>query len=215
MNEFQQAIEKFGIHRPELDSPNVVEKIQQYCVLLWQKNLQLNLTRHTDWQTFVARDLVDTLELSRLIKSRSEVLDVGSGGGVPGLLLAILRPDLEVSLTESVGKKARALAEFAESLDVEAQIYRQRAEHLLQDFRYDFTIARAVGSISKLCRLFDGLWLNVGELLATKGPNWVNEKTQAEAEGWLNQVEIEVAAQYPTPTTDWNSTILRIAAKKS
>ena len=100
MNEFQQVIESFDIAQsPELVSDSVREKIQQYCVLLWHKNQKLNLTRHTDWQTFVARDLVDTLQLSKLIDHGKDVLDVGSGGGVPGLLLAIIRPDLTVHLT--------------------------------------------------------------------------------------------------------------------
>ena len=214
MNEFQQQIEHFGLENcPELAPESVRETIQRYCVLLWHKNQQMNLTRHTDWQTFVARDLVDTLQLSRLIDHGSEVLDVGSGGGVPGLLLAIIRPDLQISLTESVGKKAQALVEFAETLDVKAQIYQERAETLLSDFRYDFMTARAVGSITKLCRLFNGHWLNVGAMLATKGPNWTNEKAEAETLGLLKQVDIELAVEYLTPMTEWKSSILRISFK--
>jgi len=215
LNEFFQAIEALGVVGPELESDSAVEKIQQYCVLLWHKNLQMNLTRHTDWQTFVARDLVDTLELSKLIAPGSEVLDVGSGGGVPGLLLAILRPDLHVSLTESIGKKAAALAEFTAALSVDAQVYQERAEVLLPHFRYDVLTARAVGSLSKICRLFSGHWVNVGMLLATKGPNWVQERAEAEAAALLEQIELEVAAEYPTPGTEWSSSILRITAKKA
>lgn len=215
MNEFQQVIESFDIAQSsELAPEEVREKIQQYCVLLWHKNQKLNLTRHTDWETFVARDLVDTLQLSKLIEHGTEVLDVGSGGGVPGLLLAIIRPDLRVNLTESVGKKALALVEFAEALSVPVQVFQERAESLLAEFRYDYMTARAVGSLSKLCRFFNGHWINVGAMLATKGPNWVNEKAEAEAAGLLDEIEIELAAEYPTPMTDWSSTILRICARK-
>ena len=99
----------------------VLNKVRQYCVLLWVKNEQMNLTRHTTWDQFVSRDLMDTLQLSPLIPSGSLVLDVGSGGGVPGLLLAILRPDLKLTLTESVGKKAAALGEFASALDLDVR----------------------------------------------------------------------------------------------
>ena len=213
MNEFQQAITDCGIDQsPELEDTLVREKIQQYCVLLWHKNQQMNLTRHTDWQTFVARDLVDSLQLSKLLTAGSDVLDVGSGGGVPGLLLAILRPDLQISLSESVGKKAQALAEFAELLSLPAQVYQERAENLLDDFRFDYMTARAVGALSKLCRLFNGHWVNVGELLATKGPSWPHEKAEAEAAGLLNEVQIELATEYQTPNTEWHSSILRISA---
>ena len=207
------ALKQFEIAAAELESDEVRQKIQKYCVLLWHKNQVMNLTRHTTWESFVSRDLVDTLELSKLIPENQEVLDVGSGGGVPGLVLAMIRPDLEISLSESVGKKALALAEFAEVTGVHVQIYRERAEKLLDDFRYDCTIARAVGSLSKFCHLFEDRWLNVNRLLAVKGPNWINEKKEAEEAGGLNQVQVKPLAVYPTPGTEWNSTILEITPR--
>ena len=121
---------------------------------------------------------------------------------------------MKINLTESVGKKAGALVEFAEALAVPVQIYQERAENLLADFRYDVMTARAVGSISKLCQLFNGHWINLGVLLATKGPNWINEKAEAEEAELLGEVDIEVAAEYPTPTTEWKSSILKISARK-
>ena len=215
MNEFQNAVKKLGIKSNELESEAIRDRVQQYCVLLWLKNQHLNLTRHTDWETFVSRDLIDTLELSKLIEPGLEVLDVGSGGGVPGLLLAILRPDLEVNLTESVGKRAKALQEFADSLSMEVPIHHERAEKLLADFRYDVVTARAVGSISKLATLFAGYWPNAGRVLATKGPNWIREKHEAVDAGLLNDVELVVRAEYPTPGTDWSSTIIQLTAKRA
>ena len=85
------------------------QPLEQYCQLLWSRNRHLNLTRHTDYEKFVSRDLLDTMELSSLIPPSMEVLDVGSGGGVPGIVLSIIRPDLEITLAESVTKKAEAL----------------------------------------------------------------------------------------------------------
>ena len=215
MNEFLQAIDSFGIKSPELESEAAVEKTQQYCVLLWHKNLKLNLTRHTDWETFVSRDLVDTLQLSCLIEPGREVLDIGSGGGVPGLLLAIIRPDLEISLSESVGKRAKALAEFAETLSLNVQIYNERAENLLNDLRFDVTTARAVGSISKICTWLAGHWPNVGRLLATKGPNWINEEREAANSGLLDQVAIRLVSEYGPGGSDWKSVILELSAKRA
>lgn len=215
MNEFQNAVQKFGIRSIELESESIRDRVQQYCVLLWLKNQHLNLTRHTDWETFVSRDLIDTLELSKLIEPGLEVLDVGSGGGVPGLLLAILRPDIEVNLTESVGKRAKALQEFADALSMEVAIHHQRAEKLLADFRYDVVTARAVGSISKLAMLFAGCWPNVGRVLATKGPHWIKETQEADEAGLLKEIELVVRAEYQTPGTEWSSTIVQLAAKRA
>lgn len=210
LNEFEQALDKFSVVADELASEEVREKIQQYCVLLWHKNQHINLTRHTDWETFVSRDLIDTLELSKLIGDGQEVLDVGSGGGVPGLLLAIIRPDLEVSLAESVGKRAVILAEFAELLGVHVQIYQERAEKIVADFRYDVTTARAVGSISKMCNWFNGHWLNVNRMLAIKGPNWVNEHQEAESSKLTDEIDVRVEKEYLIPGSEWKSVILEL-----
>ena len=212
MNEFENALEKYQVTAGEL-TETAREKIQQYCVMLWHKNQQINLTRHTDWETFVCRDLLDTLELSKLIDQNQEVLDVGTGGGVPGLLLAILRPDLEVTLAESVGKRALILAEFAANLDVDVQIYQERAEKVVKDFRFDVTIARAVGSIAKFCKLFNGHWLNVNRMLALKGPNWVNEQKEAAAEKLDSEIAIKVCCEYEIPGLEWQSVIIEIVPK--
>ena len=66
---------------------DVVPKLDRYCRLLWDWNQRLNLTRHLDYDTFVARDLVDTMQLSKLIGTGEQILDVGSGGGVPGVTI--------------------------------------------------------------------------------------------------------------------------------
>lgn len=215
MNEFHTALEKYSIDAEELRSDEIRDRIQQYCVLLWLRNQVMNLTRHTDWETFVARDLIDTLELSQCIDREADVLDIGTGGGVPGLLLAIIRPDLDVTCAESVGKKAKALVEFAESLQLTLQISHDRAESLLNDLRYDFVTARAVGSLSKICTWLQGRWPNVGRLLATKGPRWVDEQQEANAAGLMDDIELKLLREYQSPGAEWKSVILELVAKRA
>jgi len=82
-------------------------KLAMYCQLAWDWNSKINLTRHTTAELFVQRDLLDSYQLSKLLQPNEEILDLGTGGGVPGILLAILRPDLDVSLCDSVAKKAK------------------------------------------------------------------------------------------------------------
>ncbi len=107
----------------ELEVPSdSYPKLKHYCQALWEINEEMNLTRHTSYEKFVTRDLLDTIELSKLIPQGKEVLDIGSGGGVPGMVLAIIRPDLKVSLTDSVGKKASALGAIAEAVEVVAGV---------------------------------------------------------------------------------------------
>lgn len=207
----QHALQRFEMQVPEYAFP----KLERYCQSVWELNQTMNLTRHTNFEKFVTRDLLDSLQLSRLIKQNAEVLDVGSGGGVPGLLLAILRPDLKVTLTDSVGKKARAMGEIADKVDAPVEIYQIRAEELLEDFRYDVTTARAVGPLKKIAIWFERVWPSVGELLAIKGPNWKEEKAEADLDGRFRRCDFSVAAEYNVPGEDWSSVILSIRAKRS
>ena len=109
-----------------------IARLEDYCRLMWEWNERLNLTRHTDFDKFVARDLVDSMELSRLIEPGERVLDIGSGGGVPGIVLAILRPDITVTLSESVAKKARALEDMVQKLGLPVSVVKILLGDLLE-----------------------------------------------------------------------------------
>jgi 16S rRNA (guanine527-N7)-methyltransferase len=204
---------ELALSRHEISLPGAqIERLDRYCRLLWEWNDKLNLTRHTTWEKFVARDLVDSLQLSQLLEPGQEVLDVGTGGGVPGMVLAILREDLEVSLSDSVQKKARVVQEMVRQLDLPCAVYAERAEKVLEDLRYDVLVARAVGPLWKMCKWFQHHWHDFSYLLAIKGPGWVEERAAARERGLLQQVKLRRVANYPMPGTDSESVILRIEA---
>src|SRR5215208_6089512 len=71
-------------------TPEQVEVLDQYRRSLWTWNERMNLTRHTTIEKFVGRDVVDSYELSKLLEKGERVLDVGTGGGVPGVVVSIL-----------------------------------------------------------------------------------------------------------------------------
>lgn len=186
------------------------QQLDQYCQLLWSRNRHLNLTRHTDYEKFVSRDLLDTMELSSLIPPSTEVLDVGSGGGVPGIVLSIIRPDLEIALSESVTKKAEALNQMIEKLGLPIPVHNSRAESLLEDLRFDLLVSRAVGPLWKICHWFQSSWHEFRCMLAIKGPRWVEERTEARERGLLEGVQLRKAASYPMPGTESESVILKL-----
>lgn len=206
----EQALSHYGISLPGAQ----VEQLDRYCRLLWDWNDRLNLTRHTTWDKFVARDLVDSTQLSQLLQPGQQVLDVGTGGGVPGIVLAILRDDVEVSLCESVRKKARVVQEIARQLDLPCAVHAERAEKLLEDLRYDVLVARAVGPLWKMCKWFQNYWQEFGCLLAVKGPSWIDERAAARERGLLQHVKLRCVASYPMPGTDSESVILRLEAAR-
>ena len=171
--------------------------MQQYAQQLWSWNEKLNLTRHQTWDLFVGRDLRDCLQLAPLLNPGEEVLDLGSGNGIPGIPLAILRSDIEVSLAESVAKRASTLGEIVASLELPVPVYGARGEELLDDFRFTTVVARAVGSIAKFCRWVEPHWSQVDRLLLIKGPKWVQERGEARHQGVLNDLQVRRAATYP------------------
>jgi 16S rRNA (guanine527-N7)-methyltransferase len=200
------ALQRHGLDIPASQRP----LLDRYCQLLWDWNEKINLTRHTDYEKFVSRDLVDTLELSKLLHPNEEVIEIGSGGGVPGLPLTILRPDLAVTLTESVGKKAKVLVDIVRQLGVKVRVEGVRSERVFQDERFDATIARGVGPLLKLLTWLKPHWLAAGRLLAIKGPKWSEERGEARHHGLLHGLELRKAAEYPLAGTSSKSVILKI-----
>lgn len=104
------------------------------------------------------------------------------GGGVPGLIVAILRPDLTVAVCDSVGKKA-SLQDIVSSLGLPVQVLGQRVQDVLQRQRFQLVTARAVGAIDRLLPWFQPLWLAGAEVLLIKGPRWQEELAEAQRSG--------------------------------
>jgi 16S rRNA (guanine527-N7)-methyltransferase len=203
-----------ALRRNEIDLPHdQIARIDQYRRVLWEWNEKLNLTRHTDFDKFVSRDVVDSVHSASLLEAGETVLDVGSGGGVPGVILAILRPDVKVTLSESVGKKAEALRAIVEQLQLDAPVLAQRAEQVLQTRAFDVVIARAVGPMEKILQWLSAHWDRVGRLLLIKGPKWPEERGAARHRGLLRDLELRKAAEYPMPGTNSQSVILKLWPK--
>ena len=145
-DELQTALSRYEVQL-EIDQTH---RLAQYCQLLWSWNERINLTRHMTYDQFVARDVVDSLALAELLDLRTRVLDVGTGGGVPGIVLRIVRPDLKISLCESVGKKARAVQAMVDELELSVRVHHVRVEELLQYKTFDSLVVRAVARLSRL-----------------------------------------------------------------
>jgi 16S rRNA (guanine527-N7)-methyltransferase len=186
------------------------EQLDQYRRLLWEWNERMNLTRHTTMEKFVTRDVVDSLQLASLLERGERVLDVGTGGGVPGLILAIVRPDLSVSLCESTGKKARAVEAMVAELSLPATVYSARVEEVLELTTFDTLVARALASLAKVLGWLRPHWDDFDRLLLIKGPSWVEERGEARHRGLLHGLELRKAATYQTPRTNAESVILKI-----
>jgi 16S rRNA (guanine527-N7)-methyltransferase len=201
-----QALARHHIELPD-DQQQLLDR---YAKLLWDWNEKINLTRHTTFEKFVSRDLVDTLWLAKFIDAGDRVLDVGTGGGVPGIVLAIIRPDLEVTLSDSVQKKARVAADIVQQLEIPIQVHAGAAQDLLKTKHFDTLVARAVAPLPKLLGWFDLHWDAFSQLLVIKGPAWVEERAEARHRGLFKSLELRKLGEYPLPDTDSRSVVLGI-----
>jgi 16S rRNA (guanine527-N7)-methyltransferase len=116
------------------------------------------------------------------VEGSGQVADLGSGAGLPGLVVAILRPDLHVTLVEPMARRTAFLAECAEELELgNVQICRGRAEELAGQIQADVVMSRAVARLGRLAELSAGLCRPGGLVLAIKGDSAAAELEQARA----------------------------------
>ena len=132
--------------------PNITERQrEQFAALLplyedW--NSKINVISRKDMECFYEHHVLHSLAIAKVIafKPMCEVLDVGTGGGFPGVPLAIMFPDSRFTLVDSIGKKIKVVSEVIEQLGLtNTKALQARAESL--DGEYDFVVSRAVTSL--------------------------------------------------------------------
>jgi 16S rRNA (guanine527-N7)-methyltransferase len=196
-----------------------VRKLNEYCQLLWDWNERLNLTRHTDYEKFVARDIVDSLALAEFLRTGERILDVGTGGGVPGIPLAILRPDLRVELCDSTGKKTLAVSEMIHGMRLNISVHHAKAETLLLEKGRRFTTLtiRAVSRMVQLLRHFAPCWSSFDRMLLVKGPQWTEERGEARHYNLMTKIALRCVKTYSTKISESESAesvILQLCLKE-
>ena len=208
----KDLIDVLSDNKIELDARQI-DLLERYCQMLWDWNSKVNLTRHTSYQKFVERDLVDSMAFAGFLGQGQSILDVGTGGGVPGVVLAIIRPDLSVELSESVGKRANAVSDIVERLGLPVKVYNQRAEQVLANHKYNTLVIRAVAPLRKLLMWFEPHWGAFDRMLLLKGPAWVNERGEARHHGHLKNLSLRKLKSYPLPGNGVESVLLQVARK--
>ena len=134
--------------------PNLTERQrEQFAALLplYEKwNAQINVISRKDMEHFYEHHVLHSLAIAKVIqfKSMCEVLDVGTGGGFPGVPLAILFPEARFTLIDSIGKKIKVVNNVVERLELSnTKALQIRAEQL--DGEYDFVVSRAVTTLGE------------------------------------------------------------------
>jgi len=145
------------------------ERLARLLTELERWNRRINLTAVRDPADMVALHVLDSLAVRPYLRG-PRVLDIGTGAGFPGLPLAVVEPDMQFTLLDSVGKKIRFVEHAILALNLtNARAVTARVEDYAPGSRFDTVIARALAAVPRLVDLAGHLVGEDGQLLAQKG----------------------------------------------
>ncbi|MCS0582968.1 16S rRNA (guanine(527)-N(7))-methyltransferase RsmG [Massilia pinisoli] len=180
-----------GIAAMQLDvSPAQQEKLMDYLALMFKWNAVYNLTSLRDPMQMVTHHLLDSLAAVPAFARSRNVLDVGSGGGLPGIVLAIVRPDMKVSMIDTVHKKTAFLTQVKAELELtNVTVYTARVEQLQVSDKFDVITSRAFADLSDFVNWSCHLLADGGRYIALKGVAPKDEQERLPADWTVTGLE--------------------------
>jgi 16S rRNA (guanine527-N7)-methyltransferase len=187
-----------GLLAMDLDlALSVQEKLLAYAALLYKWNRTYNLTALREPALAVSYHLLDSLAILPYVQGKS-LLDVGSGGGLPGVPMAIVRPDLRVTLVDSNSKKTAFLQQAAIELQLtNVTVHCGRVELYRPPANFSVIASRAFSELGEFARLSRHLLESGGHWLAMKGL-----RPDAEIERLPDDVVVEAVPSLAVPGVD-------------
>ena len=146
------------------------QKLLDYVALITKWNKVYNLTAVREPQAMITQHLLDSLTVLPHLNDVARLIDIGSGAGLPGIPIAITRPEWKISLLDSSHKKTTFLRQACVELGLtNVEVVCERVEHFKPQERFDAVISRAFADISEFARLSAHLPAKGGKLYAMKG----------------------------------------------
>lgn len=208
-NILQEGAKKLSLELDEIK----IAKLEKYAALLKEWNNKINLTAITDDEGIATKHFLDSLTALCTGKVQGKVIDVGTGAGFPGLVLKIAKPEIELTLLDSLNKRINFLGEVAKELEIDGiEMVHSRAEDggVNRAYRamFDTVVSRAVANmklLSEWCLPF----LKVGGyFLALKGPLADKELEEAKRTITILGGEVEGVYEANIPFTDLSHKII-------
>lgn len=148
-DEIKQIFTKYNIEYDE----NKIEQLVKFYEFVIEKNKVMNLTNIVNEKEFILKNILDSVLPEKYIKQNSSLIDVGAGAGFPSIPLKILRPDLNITMLDSLNKRVVFLNEVISVLNLKnIQAVHSRAEDYAKNQResYDVCVSRAVARLNTL-----------------------------------------------------------------
>lgn len=210
-NLIQNGAEQLNIHLDDIQA----EQLVRYAEMLVSRNEKVNLTAITDDEGIATKHFLDSLTALCTNRVKGKVIDVGTGAGFPGLVLKIAKPELNVTLLDSLNKRLTFLKDVCDELDIGGvELVHARAEDGGRAGKYrsmfDTVVSRAVANLTVLSEWCLPFVKQGGYFLALKGPLAEKELKDARRAIKILGGEVEDVYEADIPFTDLKHKIIVI-----
>ena len=179
-----------GINELQLDlNQQQQEQLLDYLALLFKWNAVYNLTSVRDPMQMMTHHVLDSLAAVSSFAGAANILDVGAGGGLPGMVLAIARPDMKVSMIDTVHKKTAFLTQVKAELGLaNVSVYTKKVQDLEVAAKFDVITSRAFADLSDFVNWSGHLLAEGGQFIALKGTAPPEEQERLPAQWKVKQL---------------------------
>lgn len=197
------------------------QQLAAYMAGLLEMNRSINMTRIVEEAEFIEKNIVDSLMLTlQEAPEPQKILDLGTGGGFPGVPLAIYYPEAQVTLVDSTAKKLKVVSGICEGIGLtNLETVHARGEVLAHDKKhrqsYDWVAARAVANMAILSELCLPFVRKSGVFFAMKGENYQEELAFSEKSIALNGGKLEAVTPYFLLQREVLHVIIRVVKEKN
>lgn len=204
---FKELMCSYGKMIDILFNDEQLNKFYNYMNLLLEWNEKINLTAITNPEEIVLKHFIDSLTINKYIEKNKNIVDVGTGAGFPGIPLKIYRPDVKVTLVDSLNKRIIFLNEVIDNLKL-SDIYtvHSRIEDFGKDKKYrekfDYVTARAVANLSVLSEYLIPITKVNGKCICMKGSEIEEEVDNSKNAIKILGGKIEKIEKFDLPNTD-------------
>lgn len=214
---FEKACEDVDIKFNE----DMYNKFMKFKELIKEWNKKVNLTAITEDEEIIKKHFIDSIKVLKNdgFKQGNKVIDIGTGGGFPGIPLKIVLPDIEITLLDSLNKRIKFINIVIEELELKnIETIHGRAEDFGQDpkyrERYDYAVSRAVANLTALSEFCIPFVKVDGKFLAMKGPAVEEELNDANRAIKVLGGELNIVDNVVVEGSDLNHNLVCILKKK-
>jgi 16S rRNA (guanine527-N7)-methyltransferase len=181
--------------------PGFLDRCAEHALIVQQTNRVMNLTKIVTPKDIAAKHYLDCFRAARMLPLMGRsILDVGSGGGYPGVPIALMEPNSRVVLLDSIQKKAEFLKQSIAAMKLKnVSAFGERAEDHLIKNHYDVVVMRAVSSVRENVRTLRKVRHSLRDLVMLKGPSWSREVKAGEREAERLGFKLDTVWEYALP----------------